>query len=133
MFSGDRNRILTWRRTNDAQLHWDQWFATVDSRGDSIGTITMVAPESIESAVDSRGTHHVWAIHDRSGPITTFQIVESDGSSDVRRRVAATDYAGLIGVAMTQRRVVVIASRPSSDPRAPQVVSVIQTYTWRCQ
>jgi hypothetical protein len=132
LFSGDTDRVLTWRRTNDAQLHWDQWFVTVDALGDSLGPITSVASESIESAIASRGRHHVWAIHDRARPIATLQLVESDGAGDLHRRVAATDYAGLIGVAVTGRRVVVVASRPSSDPRAPAVISVIQTHTWRC-
>ena len=132
LFSGEAHRILTWRRTNDQQLHWNQYFATVDSRGDSVGPVTQVASESIEASIDSRGAHHVWAIHDRQKPVATLQLIESDAISEPHRRVAATDYAGLIGVALTPRRVVVVASRPSSDPREAPVISVIQTHTWRC-
>ena len=133
LFSGDAHRVLSWRRTNDRQIHWDQYFATVDSRGDSVGPVTHVASESIEYSIASRGAYHVWALHDRAKPVATLQLVESDASSDSHRRVAATDYAGLIGVALTPRRVVVVASRPSSNPREPAVISVIETHTWRCR
>ena len=132
LFSGDAQRILTWRRTNDQQLHWDQYFTTVDSRGDSVGPVIQVASESIEYSIASGGAYHVWALHDRARPVATLQLIESDASSEPHRRVAATDYAGLIGVALTPRRVVVVASRPSSNPREPAVISVIQTHTWRC-
>jgi hypothetical protein len=131
-FSGDAHRVLTWRRTNDQLLHWDQYYATVDSRGDSVGPVTQVARESIEYSIASSGAYHVWALHDRAKPVATLQLVESDASSEPRRRVALTEYAGLIGVALTPRRVVVVASRPSSNPREPAVISVIQTHTWRC-
>jgi hypothetical protein len=132
MFSGDSVRVLSWRRTSDDGAHWDAWFATVDARGDSVGRITNVGPGAIEMAVASSGAQHVWAIHDRGKPTATLRVVEGDGSPTLASRTAATDYAGLIGVALTRNRVIVVASRPSSDLRAPDVISVIHTHAWRC-
>ena len=132
MFSGDSVRVLSWRRTSDDGAHWDAWFATVDARGDSVGRITNVGPGAIEVAVASSGAQHVWAIHDRGRPTATLRVVEGDGSPTLASRTAATDYAGLIGVALTRNRVIVVASRPSSDRRAPDVISVIHSHTWRC-
>lgn len=129
-FSGDSMRVLSWIRETGAQ--WDAWFATVDARGDSVGRIHHVGPGAIEAAVASRGARHVWVIHDRGKPTATLRIIEGDGSSALASRVAATGYAGLIGVAIARDRVVVVASRPSSDPRAPDVISVIHTHAWRC-
>ena len=132
MFSGDSVRVLSWRRTSDDGAHWDVWFATVNARGDSVGRIHHVGPGAIQTALASRGAHQVWAIHDRARPTATMRVIEGDGSPALASKIAATDYAGLIGVAIARNRVVVVASRPSSDPRAPDVISVIHSHTWRC-
>ena len=129
-FSGDSARVLSWLRENGAQ--WDAWFATIDARGDSVGRIHYIGAGAIEAAVTSHGAHHVWAIHDRGKPIATLRVVESDRSHALASRTTATGYAGLIGVAIARNRVVVVASRPSSDPRAPDVISVIHSHPWRC-
>ena len=129
-FSGDSTRLLSWLREDGAR--WEASFATVNARGDSVGMIHHVAPGAIEAAVAARGTHHVWAIHDRGRPTATLRVIEGDGSSALARKITATDYAGLIGVAIARNRVIVLASRPSSRPRDPDVISVIHSYPWRC-
>lgn len=132
MFSGDSVRVLSWLRASENGGRWDVSFATVDAGGDSVGRIHHVSPGAIEAAVASRGSHHVWAIHDRGKPTATLRVVEGDGSPTLASKVTATGYAGLIGVAIARNRVVVVASRPSSDRRAPDVISVIHNHTWRC-
>lgn len=132
-FSGTNPRVLTWRRTPDDGANWDAWFATVDDRGDSVGQVTRVSPGAIEVGVASQGAHHVWAVFDRARETrSTLRMVERGASPELGVAQSLTDYAGLIGVAIARRRVVVVASHPSSHPREPQVVSVVRTYTWRC-
>ena len=129
-FTGDSARVLSWLREDGAS--WDAWFANVDARGDSVGRIHHLSRGAIEAASASRGANHVWAIHDRGRPTATLRVIESGGSPALASRITATDYAGLIGVAIARNRVVVVASRPSSSPRAPDVISVIHSYPWRC-
>jgi hypothetical protein len=132
-FSGSRSRLLSWRRTSDDGSNWDAWFATIDDGGDSVGAVTHVSPGAIEVGAASSGAHQVWAVFDRARwTRPTLRMVERGPSADLAVVERVTDYAGLIGVAIARNRVVVIASQPSTDPRDPQVISVIRTYTWRC-
>jgi hypothetical protein len=132
-FSGTNPRLLSWRRTSDDGSNWDAWYATIDDRGDSIGAVTHVSPGAIEVAAASRGAHQVWAVFDRARwTRPTLRMVERGVFAQFARVERVTDYAGLIGVAITRARVVVVASQPSTDPRDPQVISVVRTYTWRC-
>jgi hypothetical protein len=43
-----------------------------------------------------------------------------------------TEYRGLMGIALTPDRVVLVASKAAEPPRDPAVVSIIETHAWRC-
>ena len=132
-FTGNDPRLLFWRRTSDDGSNWDAWYATVDDRGDSVGTASRLGPGAIEVGASSRGPHHVWAVFDRARwTKPTLRMIERGAASDLGTVERLTDYAGLIGVAIARDRVVVVASQPSSSPRDPQVISVVRTHTWRC-
>ena len=43
-----------------------------------------------------------------------------------------SEYRGLFGAALTSNRVVLIASKAGQPPRDPAVISMLETYAWRC-
>jgi hypothetical protein len=74
----------------------------------------------------------MWAIYDRRWPDPILQLLERFGAAEVSRYSRVTKYRGLLGLAVTRDRAVVVGSLAAENPRDPAVVSIIETHTWRC-
>jgi hypothetical protein len=125
-------RVLTWRRLRPAIGEREAWFTTVNSRGDSVGTLNRIAGGAEELKISRAGDGQMWAIYDRKWPDPTLQLFERASADEVRRYARITRYRGLLGLAIAQNRAVVVASLAAESPRDPAVVSIIETHTWRC-
>jgi hypothetical protein len=131
MFVGGDPRLLTWRKSRNGQRNFDVWFTTYDEVRDSIAPPTMVGSGSTVFTAASRGAHVLWAISDRKWPGPAVQLVEL-GPSHVAALSRDTRYRGLLGLAFSGSRAVLIAAESAPTPRDPAVVSLIETHTWRC-
>jgi hypothetical protein len=82
----------------------------------------------------ARGAHGLWVTSDYGSPASTLRFIErSDSSTPSRARVVPTSYRGLVGLAVTKRYAVVIASEVGRLAGDPAVISMIQSHPWRCQ
>ena len=81
----------------------------------------------------SRGGAGVIATYDRAGPTRDIRVFEYHEPLSVRPVLSKpTEYRGLFAVALTRDRVVLIASKAGQIPRDPAVISILETYAWRC-
>ena len=82
----------------------------------------------------SLGDASIIATFDRGGPTRELRVFEYHEPLRVRLVLSkATEYRGLMGVALTPDRVVFVASKPAVPPRDPAVISMIETHAWRCR
>ena len=133
LFSGEKPRVLSWRRTGATSRWGEAWFATLGANGDSISTPTHLATGATLTSLASRQGHAILAIADRNWPNPILQLVELGDSSAITKQTIRTDYRGLIGVGVTHANVVLVAARAAASPRDPAVVSILRTHAWRCQ
>jgi len=81
----------------------------------------------------SRGGAGVIATYDRAGPTRDIRVFEYHEPLSVRPVLSKpTEYRGLFAVALTRDRVVLLASKAGQPPRDPAVISILETYAWRC-
>jgi hypothetical protein len=132
LFSGEKPRVLSWRRARATSGPGEAWFATLDEVGDSVSTPVRLGTGDTESNLASRADRAVLAITNRVWPNPTLQLFELGGHS-VAAHTMTTAYRGLLGLAVTHANVLLIAARAASSPRDPSVVSILQTHAWRCQ
>ena len=125
-------RVLTWRRLRLDIGEKEAWFTTLNSRGDSVGTLNRIAGGTEELKMDRGGDGVMWAIYDRKWPNPTLQLLERSGADGTTRHARITRYRGLLGFAIARDRAVVVASLAAESHRDPAVVSIIETHTWRC-
>lgn len=133
LFSGEKPRVLSWRRQKQRERFPDAWFVTLGANGDSISTPTYLATGATLTSLASRSGRAVLAIADRVWPNPTLQFVELGDSSAIAKQSMTTAYRGLIGLELTHANVVLVAAQAAATPRDPAVVSILQTHAWRCQ
>jgi len=82
----------------------------------------------------SLGDGSIIATFDRGGPTRELRVFEYHEPLRIRLVLSkATEYRGLMGVALTPDRVVLVASKSAVPPRDPAVISMIETHAWRCR
>ena len=133
LFTDFATPVLSWRKSRNAQRDWDAWITTYDEQRDSIAPPTLLTTKAVEIAPASHGDRLAWAISDRAWPGPSVQLLESDNSVRSARLSRDTRYRGLLGLAITRGRAVLIAAQSAATPREPGVVSMIETHTWRCR
>lgn len=132
-FVFDGRHVLSWRRPSKVAQGWDAWFAVIDDSAQRTGPPTRLTSGFVEYTVAARAGHAVWATSNRAWPDPVLQLVESDASSRVARLQRTTRYRGLLGLAITRDRAVVVAAHSAASSREPGVVSMVETHTWRCR
>jgi hypothetical protein len=81
----------------------------------------------------SLGDAGVIATFDPGGPTRDLRVFEYHLPLRVSLVLSKpTEYRGLIGMALTSGRMVLIASKAATPPRDPAVISMIETHAWRC-
>jgi hypothetical protein len=106
----------------------------------SLATITdsNVAPiqlraDASDLGVASLGNAGVITTYDRGSPTREIRVFEYHQPLRVSAVLSKpTEYRGLLGTALTPDRAVLIASKAGRPPRDPVVISMIETYVWRC-
>lgn len=130
----DGGLLLSWRITSDQARLGTAWSTWLDPSGAPAAPISRVTGDArqLTGAIGRGGG--VWAVTDRTWPLSLLQLIEHDGhGAIVGAHASATTTRGMIGLALTSRHAVLIASRPARSSGEPAVISVIQSYPWRCQ
>jgi hypothetical protein len=125
---------LSWRSLSVDQRERTGMFVTLNAMGDSITSPATFARDVQLLYYSARGPHGVWVTSDYGSPASTLRFVERAGSAPpTPAREVPTTYRGLVGLAVTKRFAVVIASQVGSLAGDPAVISIIQSHPWRCQ
>jgi hypothetical protein len=132
-FVFDGRHVLSWRRSRRGVQGWDAWVTVFDEAAQRTTPPMRLTSGFIEYTVAARDGHVVWAASDRAWPDPVLQLVESDASSRIARLQRTTRYRGLLGLAITRDRAVVVAAHSAASSREPGVVSMVETHTWRCR
>jgi len=108
------------------------WALSLPTIADSAGEPTLMLANASSLAGSSLGDAGVVATYDRVGTrdIHVFEYHEPLHVSLVLAK--PTEYRGLFAAALTPDRLVLIASKAGQPPRDPAVISMLETYAWRC-
>ena len=132
LFVGATRPLLSWRKSRNRQSEWDAWVAPYDEARDSVMPPVRLAEPAVEIAAAWDRDEVLWAISNRAWPNPVVQLVETDASLRIARLPRDTRYRGLFGLAITHGRAILIAAQSAATAREPNVVSMIETHTWRC-
>jgi hypothetical protein len=133
LFAGDLPRPLLVWVTGSVLRGKSAWALSLPTSPDSaVEPIPMLTFASNLSA-SSNGDAGVIATYDRSGPTRDIRVFEYHEPLRVSLILSkSTEFRGLFGAALTPDRLVLIASKPAQRPRDPAVISMLETYAWRC-
>jgi hypothetical protein len=109
------------------------WALSLATIPDSSATPIPMAATASTMVVSSLGDAGLVATFDRGSPTGDLRLFEYHEPLAVNLVLSkATEYRGIMGIALTSGRAVLIASKPATPPRDPAVVSMIETRAWRC-
>lgn len=133
VFVGDASRPLLLWPTGPmfrSATVWALSLATIPDSAIAPVPISAYVSDLVASALDDAG---IIATYDRAGPTREIRVFEYHEPLRVNQVLAKpTEYRGIFGAALTPDRVVLIASKAGQPPRDPAVISVLETYAWRC-
>jgi len=109
------------------------WALSLPAIPDSAVEPTLMLTSTSSIAGLSLGDAGVIATYDRGSPTRDVRVFEYHEPLRVHIVFAKpTEYRGLFGAALTPEHLVLIASKAGQPPRDPAVISMLETYTWRC-
>ncbi|HEX7979527.1 MAG TPA: hypothetical protein VF461_13055, partial [Gemmatimonadaceae bacterium] len=109
------------------------WVESLATISDSAATPISMPTYASKLVASSLGDVGVVATYDGGGPTRDIRVFEYHKPLRVSVVLSKpTEYRGLFGAALTQDRVVLIASKAAQPPRDPAVISMLETYAWRC-
>jgi hypothetical protein len=133
MFAGEASRpLLVWPtgpmfRSSSA---WALSLATISDGGVAPIPIPAYVSDLVASSLGDAG---IITTYDRGGPTREIRVFEYHEPLRINQVLAKpTEYRGIFGAALTADRVVLIASKAGQPPRDPAVISMLETYAWRC-
>ena len=131
--SGGSLPVLLW--TTGSMLRGSSaWALSLTTLPESANKPIPLPASASTLATSSRADGGVIVTFDRLGPTRELRVYEYH--EPLRASLVyskPTGYRGLVGVAFTSNRAVLIASRPAEPPRDPAVISMIETHAWRCR
>jgi len=132
-FAGSSGRpILVWT-SGPMFRSTSAWALSLPTALDSLAAPVPMTTYVSDIVATSLGDAGVIATYDRGGPTRDIRIFEYH--EPLRATLALSrpsEYRGLFGGALTPGRLVLIASRAGQPPRDPVVISMLETYAWRC-
>ena len=133
MFAGAANRpLLVWVAGPLLRAR-GAWALSLPTIADSAGEPTLMLANASSLAGSSRGDAGVIATYDRGSPTRDIRVFEYREPLRVSLVLSKqSEYQGLLGATLTPDRLVLIASKAGQPPRDPAVISMLETYAWRC-
>jgi hypothetical protein len=100
---------------------------------DSAVAPTPMTTFASDLAASSLGDAGIIATYDRGGPTRDIRVFEYHEPFRVSLVLSKpSEYRGIFGATLTPGRLVLIASKAGQPPRDPVVISMLETYAWRC-
>jgi hypothetical protein len=109
------------------------WALSLPSISDSTAAPIPMPGHVSDLAAASIGAAGIIATYDRAAATRDVRVFEYHEPLRVSQVLSKpTDYRGLFRAALTRDRAVLIASKAGQPPRDPAVISMLETYAWRC-
>jgi hypothetical protein len=127
----DEEPLLVWR-TQDFRGGEEAWAVPVRAQRDSVLPPLHFASTARQFDISARDRHAVVIAADHVLPRTVqlFELRKPGGAARISSRQVR--YRGLLGVALTTDRAVVVHSQAAESAEDPAVISVLETHSWRC-
>jgi len=133
LFAGGNNGPLLLWSTGPMFRTASAWLLSLATIPDTTPAPTEMRAFASDLVVSSLGDSGIIAAYDRGGPTRDVRVFEYHGPLRVTQVFSkATEYRGLFGGALTSDRAVLIAAKAGLTPRDPGVISMLETYAWRC-
>ena len=129
---GNSGPLLLWS-TGPMFRTASAWLLSLANVSDSTAVPIEVRTYASDLVLSSLGDAGIVASYDRAGPTRDVRVFEYHEPLRVNQVLSKmTEYRGLFGCALTAARVVLIGSKAGLTPRDPGVISMLETYAWRC-
>jgi len=133
VFAGEVSRPLLLWPTGPMFRSTSAWALSLATISDSAVTPIPISAYMSDLVASSLGDAGIIATYDRGGPTREIRVFEYHQPLRANQVLAKpTEYRGIFGAALTPDRVVLVASKAGQPPRDPAVISMLETYTWRC-
>jgi hypothetical protein len=133
VFAGEASRPLLIWPTGPMFRSSSVWALSLATIPDSAATPIPIPAYVSDLVASSLGDAGLIATYDRGGPTREIRVFEYHEPLRVNQVLAKpTEYRGIFGAALTPDRVVLVASKAGQPPRDPAVISMLETYAWRC-
>jgi hypothetical protein len=133
LFAGEASRPLLLWPTGPMFRSTSVWALSLATIPDSAVAPVPIAAYVSDLVASGRDDVGIIATYDRGGPTREVRVFEYHAPLRINQVLAKpTDYRGIFGAALTPDRVVLIASKAGQPPRDPAVISMLETYAWRC-
>ena len=133
LFAGEFGRPLLLWSTGPMFRSTSAWALSLATIPDSTAAPIPMRAYVSDLVASSLGDAGVIATYDRGGPTRDIHVFEYHEPLRVSLALSKpSEYRGLFGAALTPDRLVLIASKAGRPPRDPAVISMLETYAWRC-
>jgi hypothetical protein len=133
LFAGEVGRPLLLWSTGPMFRSSSVWLRSFATITDSTEAPVEMQAFASDLVLSSRGDAGVIATYDGAGTTRDIRVFEYHEPGRVNRVLAKpSGYRGLFGGALTSDRFVLVASKAGQPPRDPAVISMLETYAWRC-
>jgi hypothetical protein len=133
LFTSEASRPLLLWPTGPMFRSTSVWALSLATIPDSAVAPIPIPTYVSDVAASSLGDAGIIATYDRGGPTREIGVFEYHEPLRVQQVLKKpSEYRGIFGAALTPDRVVLIASKAGQPPRDPAVVSMLETYAWRC-
>jgi hypothetical protein len=128
--------VLSWRVSDDARGVEEAWYTRLEANGDTtFGNVKLADQASVmyPTIRDGRGAWILMGALPEDGR-EMLKLIEYDGTRHPSSlRISSSPYRGLLGIALTKSRLVLIGSRESLPERTdPLVSTIVHAFPWRC-
>jgi hypothetical protein len=133
LFAGEATRPLLLWATGPMFRASSAWALSLATIPESTAAPIPLPAYVSDLEASSLGDAGVIATYDRGGPTRDIRVFEYH--EPLRVNLVFTkpsEYRGLFGAALTPDRLVLIASKAGPPIRGPGVISMLETYAWRC-
>jgi hypothetical protein len=133
LFTGKAGQPLLLWTTGPMFRSTSAWALSLATITDSTTAPILIRAYASDLVASSLGDAGVIATYDRGGPTRDIRVFEYHEPLHVSLTLSKpSEYRGIFGAALTPDRLVLIASKAGQPPRDPAVISMLETYAWRC-
>jgi hypothetical protein len=133
LFVGEASRPLLLWPTGPMFQYTSAWVLSLAALPDSAVAPIPIRAHMSDLVASSLGDTGVVATYDRGGSTQDIRVFEYHQPLGITLVLSKqTEYRGMFGAALTPDHLVLIVSKAGQPPRDPVVITMLETYAWRC-